>query len=267
MSGERGRGRAKEAESGTDPLDRLLALETAGPVASVAVARRGKVVARHFLDEPRSHAAGILPAVEHVLDTADIGREELSAVAVGSGPGSFTGVRVAAATAKGIAHALAIPIFAVSSLLGAAFTEEAAEAQPGQGIGPSSTGGGGGAIGLRVVLFDARGDRLYMAAYRLGRSVPGIVIEPRFATLDEVLDEPRLQGAAFCGDGAVRHARALAQIGGSVLSPPIGFPSADGIVEALARMPAPTPVEDPWEWEPDYLRETGAIRSRRSRTG
>jgi len=232
------------------PLRRLLALETAGPVASVTLAEGGRVLARHFMEEPRTHAAGMIPAVQRVLDEAAVARDELTAVAVGAGPGSFTGVRVAAATAKGICHALGLPLFAVSSLLGAALTEQVAadtfagveepvDAALTQSAPP---------IGLRVVLFDARGERLFMAAYRLGTGLPQVVEAPTFATLSGVLSDVRFRGAAFCGDGAVRHARRLAESAGTILAPPIGFPSADGVGRALALDPDPLPVPDRGRW-------------------
>ncbi len=245
---------------------RLLAIETAGPVASIVLAEGGRVLARHFLEEPRTHAAGMIPAIEVTLGKAGLDRRELTAVAVGAGPGSFTGVRVAAATGKGLAHALGIPLFPVSSLLAAALTEQVA-AETFAGVADPSDAALSSAappIGLRVVLFDARGERLFMAAYRLGADLPAVVEEPRFGTLPDVLADLRFRGAAFCGDGAIRHARRLAESGGTILAPPIGFPSADGLVRALDLDPDPRPAPDPHVWEPSYLRDTGAVRARRA---
>lgn len=254
---------------GTNALHRLLAIETAGPVASVALAENGRVLGRHFLEQPRTHASGIVPAIEAAMHTTGVDREELTAVAVGAGPGSFTGVRVAAATAKGLTHALGIPLYPVSSLLAAALTEQVAAetfagvAAPADApLSPTAP-----PIGLRVVLFDARGDRLFMAAYRLGPDLPEVVAEPCFATLPDVLADLRFRGAAFCGDGAIRHARRLAESGGVILAPPIGFPSADGLVRALDLDPDLRPTPDPHGWEPTYLRDTGAVRARRAAGG
>jgi len=241
---------------------RLLALETAGPVGSVALAENGRVLARRFLEETRTHASSIIPAIHDVLEEAGCARSELTAVAVGAGPGSFTGVRVAAATGKGIAHALGIPLYVPSSLEGAVLTERAASEEP-ELLRTDRVRSSPPPIGLRVVLFDARGTRLFAAAYRLGTGQPEVVMAPAFRTVAEVAEDPRFMSASFCGDGAVRHRQALSEAGGDVLPPPNGFPSADGLVRALSLNPQARPVADPFGWEPNYLRETGAVRARR----
>ena len=86
----------------------LLAMDTSTALGTVAVACGREVLARAELGEQRTHASGLVPAIAEVLDEAGVDREELSGVVVGSGPGSFTGVRVAAATAKGLTYARVI---------------------------------------------------------------------------------------------------------------------------------------------------------------
>ena len=70
----------------------LVALDTSGPVGSVAVARAGTVVSRTFLTSERGHAAAVVPALERSLLDAGASRSDIDGVVVGSGPGSFTGV-------------------------------------------------------------------------------------------------------------------------------------------------------------------------------
>lgn len=236
----------------------LVGLETSGPVGSVAVMVEGEVVARTFLGDRAGHAAGLIPAVEQVLSEAGVGREALEGVVVGGGPGSFTGVRVAAAAGKGLSHALGIPLWAISSLVGAALTEQAL---PG-GAGPWGMAPESSALHLhtRYVLFDARGDRVFAAAYRLTDGVPVELRPPRFAHLPEVLADQELAGAGFCGDGAARHVEALQAEDRLFLPPPLGFPSADGVLRYLSLAPETPPLEDPWGWEPEYLRESNAER-------
>jgi tRNA threonylcarbamoyladenosine biosynthesis protein TsaB len=221
----------------------LLALETSGSLGSVALAVGGEVVARRMLDEPREHASRLIPAVAGVLDEAGVARRALGGVVVGAGPGSFTGVRVAAAAGKGLVHALGIPLWAVSSLEAAALGERGDE--------PSSL----------VVLFDARGRRLFVGAYDWSGGALRARQLPRFATLDQVLQDPDLAGAPLAGEGALRHRIELEARGRAVLEPPAGVPTADALIRRVLDGGVAA-VADPGGWEPDYLRATGAERER-----
>lgn len=94
---------------------KLLALETATEACSAAVLVDGAVVERYLL-APRRHAALILPMIEAVLAEAGLAVAQLDAIAVGRGPGAFTGVRIAIGIAQGIAFAADLPVVPVSTL-------------------------------------------------------------------------------------------------------------------------------------------------------
>jgi tRNA threonylcarbamoyladenosine biosynthesis protein TsaB len=93
----------------------LLALETATESCSVALLRGDDLFERSEI-APRRHAELVLPMAEAVLAEAGITRRELDGIAVGRGPGSFTGVRLAVSMAQGLALALDVPVVTVSSL-------------------------------------------------------------------------------------------------------------------------------------------------------
>jgi tRNA threonylcarbamoyladenosine biosynthesis protein TsaB len=93
----------------------LLAIETATECCSVALLAGDALFQRSEI-APRRHAELLLPMCEEVLAEAALGRRDLDVVAVGRGPGAFTGVRLAISAAQGIAFALAIPVVPVSSL-------------------------------------------------------------------------------------------------------------------------------------------------------
>lgn len=234
-----------------------LALETSGPIGSVAVGSPGVVLARSFLPAMGEQASGILPAVESVLDTARLRRHDLEGVVVGAGPGSFTGVRIAAATAKGIAHALDVPLWAFSSLAAAALSDRVLP--PGTGPGGWWKEVNGEAGPVRYVLFDARGDRVYAGCYLLRDGGAGveILVPPHPARVGELLAASAPPRAVFAGDGAVRHRDRLAALGHPVLGPPAGTPTADALLHLLASDHA-LPLADPARWEPDYLRGASA---------
>jgi tRNA threonylcarbamoyladenosine biosynthesis protein TsaB len=94
---------------------RLLAIETATEVCSVALYVDGGILVRHEL-APRRHTQLVLPWAEELLAEAGLRKSQLDAIAVGRGPGAFTGVRLAIALVQGLALALDRPVLPVSTL-------------------------------------------------------------------------------------------------------------------------------------------------------
>jgi tRNA threonylcarbamoyl adenosine modification protein YeaZ len=127
-----------------------LLLDTACTEGMVAIAVDGKIVAFEGLSVPQKHGESLPDAIENVLLTAGLYMRDLSGVAVGVGPGSFVGVRVAMAHAKGLCLSLGIPLIGVCTL--SAFAGH--EAVP---------------VGQGVAFIDARRNELY--ARKLKKSV------------------------------------------------------------------------------------------------
>ena len=118
--------------AGIDGKMTILAMDTATMVSSVAVATEERVLAELTAETRFTHSETLVPNIEEVLRLADTNREELSAVAVSLGPGSFTGLRIGLAAAKAIAYALEIPLVGVPTLevLAAAFPSPGAIVAP-----------------------------------------------------------------------------------------------------------------------------------------
>lgn len=142
--------------AGIDGKMTILAMDTATMVSSVAVATKDRVLAELTAETRFTHSETLVVNIEEVMRLADVKREELSAVAVSLGPGSFTGLRIGLAAAKAMAYALSIPLVGVPTLeiLAAAFPS------PGATVAP---------------LIDAQKGNAYFALYRSKES--GLVCE------------------------------------------------------------------------------------------
>jgi tRNA threonylcarbamoyladenosine biosynthesis protein TsaB len=154
----------------------ILAFDTATHVATVALVRDGEV-----LGERASRAARVLKDVEELLREAELGSEDVEAVVVGTGPGSYTGLRMGLVTARTLAVSLGVPVAGVSTLAALA----------------------AGAPGA-VPVIDARRREVFTLAGGKPAcvAVSGLQVEP---------------GRAYVGDGAVRYRDEIAAAGGVVL--------------------------------------------------
>jgi len=95
---------------------KLLALESSGLVASVAIAEDDILIAEYTTNTKLTHSQTLLPMVDEIVKRTDTDLHTLDAIAISAGPGSFTGLRIGAATAKGLCLALDKPIIAVPTL-------------------------------------------------------------------------------------------------------------------------------------------------------
>jgi len=252
-----------------------LAIDTSTALGSVAVGRGDRLLAEVVVGVTVRHSEALLPAVDFVLRSAGLEPRDLGGVVVGGGPGSFTGVRVAGATAKGLVRVLGVPLYAYSGLLALAVGV-------GAGLGaPAASSAAGGcrddeigstpgefAVGDVVrptppavcALFDARRSEVYAGCYRFPGDAIETILEPTVEPLAQVLDTLRGESPVFVGDGALRYRAEIEAAGGRVAPAFTAVPRGGALLWLADIDPARGLVDDPASWEPEYLRGAGAER-------
>ena len=165
----------------------ILGIETASSVLSVAIVDHGRILTSLLVNRGNAHDELLAPLIEQGFRLAAITGGDLTAVAVSEGPGSFTGLRIGMAAAKGLALSLSLPLIAVP-------TFDAIAARVAAGLSP-------GTPEDLAVVFDARRDDVYIGIYQLqhGRAE----LETQVSALS-LADAGKLlpPGILLAGDGA-----------------------------------------------------------------
>jgi tRNA threonylcarbamoyladenosine biosynthesis protein TsaB len=213
----------------------LIALETATDMGTVALGRGGELLGEVAIGMQSRHAETLLPGLDFLLRAARADRSAVRGVVVGAGPGSFTGVRIAAATARGLALGLAVPLYAYSTLRALA-----ADVPTDRAV---------------CTLLDARRGEVYAALYRRrGQDLLDELIAPAALTLAALLPRIAACDPVFAGPGAERYAAELPA------APVRVMPRASALLRLVAAEPDAGRVELPAGWEPVYLRASSATR-------
>lgn len=220
---------------------KLLAFETSTEACSVALWRDGEVVER-FDIAPRRHAELALPWAEALLAEAGVARTQLDAIAVGRGPGAFTGVRLGVAIAQGIALALDVPVLPVSTLLALAARAPASEQRV-------------------LAAIDARMGEVYLGAFARGDRDAWRALQPEAVGAPDAIALPDGDGWIGAGTGFDAVAGALrVRLGGRLTSvDATALPHAADVARLGALMFARGEAIAPERLEPAYLRDNVAL--------
>lgn len=216
----------------------LLSLDSSTSVCSAALHERGELIADLELHTPQVAAAQLAPLVEQLFRSTGLSKSQLHGVALSAGPGSYTGLRISAATAKGICYGLQIPLIALDSLM--VLSSSLVNHGDGRWLCP---------------MIDARRMEVYTSLLTEALEVirppyPLVVDETSFV---EVLNQHRVD---FFGDGAakcrsvIRHANAHFVDG--------VYPRAADMGRLAFRKFECGEFADARTWEPAYLKEFAA---------
>ena len=223
---------------------KILALESSAKAASCAICTGERLLARAFRNNGLTHSTTLLPMAEELLRACSLRAEELDLIAVARGPGSFTGIRIGVAAAKGLAWGADRPGLGVSTLEALAWNAAALEGS------------------LLCPAMDARRSQVYNALFRVENGVPLRLCEDRAISLEELAADLRERGepALLLGDGAELAFAYLTQAGLACRLAPENLRWQDAYGVALAALH--TPRERWGELDPVYLRLSQAERER-----
>ena len=230
---------------------KILTLESSSLSASVCVTDDTKLLAQSFQNCGLTHSATLLPMIDHVMKSAQLTMDDIDAVAVTTGPGSFTGIRIGVSTAKGIADGKNLPCIAVSSLAGAAWNVS---------------------LTNRVIcpVMDARRNQLYNALFTVTDGKLVRLTPDRLIMKEDLKKELISLGKSvlLVGDGAQMCYNSF--IGTNEIDialAPLGliFPSACGAAMEAHQLALEGRMMPAANLVPTYLRQPQAVRERLAR--
>jgi len=226
---------------------RILALDSSGLVATVAILEDEQTVAEYTVNYKKTHSQTLLPMLDEIVKMTEFDLSTIDAIAVAGGPGSFTGLRIGSATAKGLGLALNKPLIHIPTVDGMAYNLF-------------------GNTGLICPMMDARRNQVYTGIYRFENDFE-IVEEQMAISVSDLIEKLNAYGekVTFLGDGVPVYKGQLKE----GLKVPYCFApvhmnrqSAAAVGALGMKYFAEGKTETAKEHQPDYLRLSQAERER-----
>ena len=230
---------------------KILGIDSSGIVASVAVVEDDILVAEYTVNYKKTHSQTLLPMLDEIAKMTELDLNTIDAIAVAAGPGSFTGLRIGSATAKGLGLALKKPLIAVPTVEGLAYNLYDTD-------------------GLICPIMDARRRQVYTGIYRFEEHRLVTVEDQMAVPMEEMIRKLNeyQQPVTFLGDGVSVFADMIAE----KLKVPYSFAPAHVNKQRAAAVAALGLIyykegrtQTAMEHIPDYLRVSQAEREREER--
>ena len=227
---------------------KILGMDSSGMTASVAIIEDDHLVAEYSVNYKKTHSQTLVPMLDEISKMTELDLSTIDAIAIAKGPGSFTGLRIGSATAKGLGLALNIPIVEVPTTDGLAFNFF-------------------GSDKLICPIMDARRDQVYTGLYEFKNDTMQVLLKATAEAIDDTINRVNEMGrpVIFLGDGvSVYREKILAAI-----KVPVSFAPAHRCMQSAASVATlgmeyfkEGKVVKASEHVPDYLRLSQAERER-----
>ena len=230
---------------------KILGLDSSGIVASVAIVEDDVLIADYTVNYKKTHSQTLLPMLDEIAKMTELDLNSIDAIAVAAGPGSFTGLRIGSATAKGLGLALKKPLIAIPTVEGLAYNLYDIS-------------------GLICPIMDARRKQVYTGIYRFTDHQLKVVEDQMAVPMETVIEKLNQYGEAvtFLGDGVPVFHELIAE----KMTVPYSFAPAHVNKQRAAAVAALGEIyyrqgktETAMEHVPDYLRVSQAERERAER--
>lgn len=224
----------------------ILAIESSGLVASAAVLCDGCLIGEFTTNFKKTHSQTLLPMLDQVVQMLGIELDSVDAIAVSKGPGSFTGLRIGSATAKGLGLALNRPLIAVPTVDAIAYNLY-------------------GNTQLICPLMDARRSQVYTGLYTFEEDQFKVVMPQKAVGIQDILAEVNHIGepVIFLGDGVPVYQEAIAagcQVAYSFAPAHVSYQRAGALAALAWQYYERGEVVTAADYKPDYLRLSQAER-------
>ena len=234
---------------------KILAIDSSGLVATAAIVEDNNLIAEYTIHHKKTHSQTLMPMLEEVKNMVELDLNSVDAIAVASGPGSFTGLRIGAATAKGLAMGLGKPIIEVPTLEGMAYQMYGSQA-------------------LVCPIMDARRNQVYTGLYQFAENGQGYHMETlKEGCACDIMECIEIingfeQPVMFLGDGVpvfAEYIKEHIQVEYSFAPAHMNKQRAGAVASLGMKYFAEGRYESAEEHKPEYLRLSQAERERNAK--